>query len=160
MMTTTLHGRQQRIRDFIDIVFEAHLDPASARPTLGELADCLTDEETAGLLRDEAMSVEPGLCRPHPSGNLHRGPGADVWAHLPNTGCYLHIPGEFAVNYKFEMCDFHAALALQAVPLSRGLGLSENYAEFPISRLIIDPTQVMILVADHKKHRDIEITIL
>ena len=45
----------------------------------------------------------------------------------------------FVVRYKFEMHGDHAMLALQAAPQLPGLELSENFSEFPIDRLIIDP---------------------
>jgi hypothetical protein len=157
-MPPTLQGRRRRIREFIDTLLEAHLDPASARPTLGGLADCLTDE-TSGLPRDEELSVEPEPYRPHPVGSLRRNNGADIWAHLPDTPCYLHIPSGLGVRYKFEMYGDHAVLALQAVPLLRGLELSENFTEVPVDRLIIDPALVMILVPGQCNHSDVEIIV-
>lgn len=159
MKTTTLQGRQRRIREFIDILFEAHLDPVSPRPTLGGLADCLTDEETTGLPRDETLSVEPEPYLPHPVGKLRRDAGRDIWAHLPETRCYLHIPGMFVVRYKFEIHTEHAVLALQMAPQLRGLELSEDYSEFPIDRLIIDPEMIAILMANQRQHSDIEIPV-
>jgi hypothetical protein len=159
MTTLTLQGRRQCIRSFIDTLLEAHLDPGSARPTLGGLADCLTDEATAGLFREEELTVEPAPYRPHPAGSLRRGAGADLWAHLPNTPCYLHIPGRFGVHYKLEMAGDFTSLALQVMPQLPGLELSENFFEFPVDRLIIDPALVMILVSDHYHHNDVEIQV-
>jgi hypothetical protein len=159
MKAPTLQGRQRRIRNFIDTLFEAHLDPESIRPTLGGLADCLTDEETTGLPRDELLAVEPEPYRPHPVGKLRRGDGADIWAHLSDTGCYLHIPSGFVVRYKFEIYEAHAMLALQAAPQLRGLELSENFSEFPIDRLIIDPAMIAILMSDQRRHSDIEMPV-
>jgi hypothetical protein len=125
---------------------------------LGGLADCLTDE-TVGLSRDEELSVEPEPYRPHPAGSLRRVNGADIWAHLPDTICYLHIPSGFGVRYKLEMCGDHAALSLQAAPLLPGLELSENFTEVPVDRLIIDPALVVILVPGRCNHGDVEIIV-
>jgi hypothetical protein len=156
-MTTTLPGRRQCIRDFIDLMMEAHFDPGAARPTLGGLVDCLTDEEPAGLPRGEPLAVEPLPYRPHPIGNLRRGDGDDVWAHLPATDCYMHLPGEFAVRYKLEVCGGHTALALKVMPPLPEPELSENFVEFPLDRLIIDPVMIMILVPAGCLHDDVEI---
>ena len=159
MKTPTLQGRQRLIRNFIDTLFEAHLDPESARPTLNGLAACLTDDEPTDLPCDEELTVEPEPYRPHPAGKLRRDAGHDIWAHLPATSCYLHIPGMFVVRYKFEIYEEHALLSLQTAPQLRGLELSENFAEFPIDRLIIDPAKIAILMSDHKQHSDIEMPV-
>jgi len=159
MTTATLRGGRQHVRDFIAAVLEAHLDPASAPPTLGDLAACLTDEEAAGLPRDEPLTVEPEPHRPHPSGRLRRGDGGDVWAHLPATGCYLHIPAGLAVRYKFEVSGDYTALALHATPQRPGLELSENFVEVPVDRLILDTALIVILVPDHSLRDDVEILV-
>jgi hypothetical protein len=158
MMIATLRGHRQHIREFIDAVLEAHMDP-SVHPTLGGLADCLTDEEPAWLPRDEPLAVEPECRVAHPAGRLFRTGGGDVWAHLPETGCYLHIPGGFAVYYKFEISGDYAALALQASPQLPGPELSENFIEVPVARMIIDAAMIMILMPDHSRHNDVEILV-
>lgn len=159
MKTPTLQGRRQRIRNFIDTLMEAHLYPDSARPTMGDLTDCLTDEATVGLPRDEELTIEPEPYRPHPAGSLRRIGGGDIWTHLVDTRCYLHIPDGFRARYKFEMCGDHAILAIQAAPSFPGLELSENFSEIPIDRLIIDPQLVVILMPDQYHHSDIEIIV-
>jgi hypothetical protein len=159
-MTITLPGRRHCIREFIDTLLEAHLDPGSVRPTMGNLADCLTNEEVADLPRDEELTVEPEPWRPHPAGQLRRNHGhADIWARVSNTGCYLHIPDKLAIRYKFEISGIYVGLSLQASPQLPGLELSENFTEFPVDRLILDPALVMILVPDGCQHSDVEIEI-
>jgi hypothetical protein len=157
MTTSALPARRQHIREFIDTLMEAHLDPTSARPTLGSLADCLTDE-TAGLPRDEELVVNPEPYRPHPAGNLRRGHGGDFWAHLPNSHCYLHIPDGLVVHYRFEISGGYVGLALETSQ-QPGLELSENFTETPVDRLIMDPSLVVILMPDSCKRRDVEIVI-
>jgi hypothetical protein len=156
-MTLTLQGRRQHIHEFIDTVMEAHLDPGAVRPTLGGLADCLTDE-TAGVPRDEELIVEPEDYQPHPAGRLYRHDGADIWARLPDSPCYLHIPGSLEVRYKFEVSGDYVALALRA-SRAPGLELSENFTEFPVDRVIIDPGLVVILMSDHCEHTDVGILV-
>jgi hypothetical protein len=158
-MVTALPGHRYQVREFIDTLLEAHIDPAAGRPTLGGLVDCLSDEVPAGLPRDEPLAVEPGLDLPHPTGQLRRRGGADLWARLPATGCYLHIPGRFAVGYKFDIFGAHVVLALRAAPQAPGLGLSENFAEVPVDRMIIDRAQITILVPDRYHHGDVEIRV-
>jgi hypothetical protein len=156
-MTTALR-RRQHIRAFIDTLLEAHLDPASARPTLGELADCLVDNDPVDLPRDEELEVDPDPCRPHPAGNLRRRDGADIWAHLADTPCYLHIPTGLEVRYKFEVYGEYTGLALQT-SRAPGLELSENFTEFPVDRMIIDPGLVVIFMSDHCEHKDVGILV-
>lgn len=159
MTTPTLQGHRQCVRNFIAVLLEAHLDPASVRPTLGGLADCLTNEEADGLFRDEELFVEPEPYLPHPAGSLRRVNGIDIWAHLPDTLCYLHIPSGFGVRYRFEMCGDHALLAFQAAAQLPGLELSENFTEVPIDRLIIEPALVTILMPGRYNHSDVEIIV-
>ena len=157
-MTPALQGRRQHIRDFIDTLMEAHFNPTSDRPTLGGLADCLNDEETTGSSRDEKLVVDPESWRAYPTGNLRRGHGGiDIWAHLTDTQCYLHIPDGLEVRYKIEVSGDFAALVLQAMPEPPGLHLSENFTEFPIDRLILAPAMIVIYTTNHR-HEDVEIT--
>jgi hypothetical protein len=160
MTTAILQGHRQCVRDFIDTVLEAHYNLGAARPTLAGLVACLTDEEITGPSRDEPLAVAPEFRQPHPTGWLRRDHGsAGVWAHLPDTGCYLHFPDRFAVRYKFEVSGDYAALSLQAAPPLPGFVFSENFVEVPIGRLIIDATLITILVLDHSPHQDVEILV-
>jgi hypothetical protein len=119
----------------------------------------MADDEVAGLLRDERLSVEPSYHHPHPSGMLRRYHGNPaVWAHLPGTGCYLHIPDGAEFRYKFEMAGAYVGLALHALR-PPGLDLSEDSREFPIDRMIIDPSLVVILMRDRSGHDDVEIIV-
>lgn len=158
-MTSTLPGRRQRIRNFISTVLEAHQEPESVKPTLGDLAACLTDEVPADLPRDEELIVEPEPHRPHPAGRLRRGASRGVWAHVPGTGCYVCFPPGLAVRYKFEVAGGFAAMVLQKLPAWPDFLLSENYTEVPVERLVIDPYAVAILLVDRRRHDDIELIV-
>jgi hypothetical protein len=156
-MTSTLSGRRQRIRNFISTVLEAHQEPDSVKPTLGELAACLTDEVPAELSRDEELIVEPEPYRPHPAGHLRRHDGQRSWAQVPGTGCYVCFPTEFDMRYKFEVVGGFAAMVLQKLATRQDLILSENYTEVPVERLVIDP-QVVVILLD-RRHDDIELIV-
>lgn len=158
-MTSTLRGRRQRIREFISAVLEAHQEPDAIKPTLGELAACLTDEVPADLPAGEELVVEPEPNRPHPAGHLRRRDGRGVWAHVPGTGCYVCLSAGFDLRYKFEISGRFAAMVLQKLPAAQDLILSENYREVPVERLVIDPHTVVILAAQHR-HDDIELLVL